>query len=165
MLKILAQTRSLWIAFVSTILITIAFPLAASIWGITFIDAISDPAEVRQAISDMTTDQRFVHAWITATLDVAYPLAYGALFAGSAYAFYDRFGRYMAVPLLVVVPVDLLEGVVQVLALTDSADLIDAKAVLTPLKTALFLVGLLTTVVGWVIWAVRRTRSRHLGSE
>ena len=135
----LAETRSLWIAFVATILITIAFPVTASIWGLSFIDALSDPTEVRQAIAGMTPDQRIVHAWITATLDVAYPLAYGALFVGSAYAFYARVGRFIAIPLLVVVPVDLLEGVVQVLALTDTADWIDAKAILTPLKTVLFL--------------------------
>ena len=158
MLNGLAETRSLWIAFVSTILITIAFPVTASIWGLSFIDALSDPVEVRQAIAAMTSDQRIVHAWITATLDVAYPLAYGALFAGSAYAFYERVGRFIAIPLLVVVPVDLLEGVVQVLALTDSLDWIDAKAVLTPLKTALFLLGLVTMVGGWVIWLAGRIR-------
>lgn len=160
MFRFLANRRSLWIAFVSTILITIAFPVAASIWGISFIDAMSDPAAVRRAITDMTPDQRVVHAWVTATLDVAYPLAYGALFIGSAYAFYERFGRYIALLLLAVVPTDLLEGVVQVLALTDTADFVDAKAILTPLKTGLFLLGLVTTVSGWVIWTVRRIRER-----
>lgn len=156
----LAERKSLWIAFVSTILITIAFPITASTRGVTFIDAISDPEKVRSAISSMTSDQRVAHAWITATLDVAYPLAYGALFVGSAYAFYERFGRYIAIALLAVVPADLLEGVVQVLALTDTADLVDAKAVLTPLKTGLFLLGLAATLLGWVLWMVGRFRDR-----
>ena len=159
MLNKLAATRSLWVAFVSTVVITIAFQVVTSIWGISFIDALSDPAEVRQAISDMTRDQRAFHAWITATLDVAYPLAYGALFVGSAYAFYGRLGRYIAIPLLLVVPIDLLEGVVQVLALTDVADLIDAKAVLTPLKFILFLLGLATMVIGWALWLFSRLRN------
>ncbi len=159
MLNKLAATRSLWVAFVSTVVITIAFQVVTSIWGISFIDALSDPAEVRQAISDMTRDQRAFHARITATLDVAYPLAYGALFVGSAYAFYGRLGRYIAIPLLLVVPTDLLEGVVQVLALTDIADLIDAKAVLTPLKFILFLLGLATMVIGWALWLFSRLRN------
>ena len=158
MIRILAQTRSLWIAFICTIVMTMLFPVASSIWGISFIDAISDPSAVRLAIADMTPDQRVVHAWITATLDVAYPLAYGALFAGSAYAFFERFGRYLAIGLLVVVPTDLLEGVVQVLALTETADLIDAKVVLTPLKTVLFLLGLACTLLGWVLWVVGRIK-------
>lgn len=160
MFKVLAERRSLWIAFVSTILISIAFPVATSFWQIPLIDAISDPTEVRQVISDMTPGQRVVHTWITATLDVAYPLAYGALFIGSAYAFYERFGRYIAFSLLVVVPTDLLEGVVQILALMGSADFLTAKAVLTPLKTILFLLGAATTLFGWSIWAVGRTQDR-----
>ncbi len=158
MLTLLAERRTLWLTFVATILITAAFPMAASIWGISFIDGLSDPAAVRDAIAAMTPEQRVAHAWLTATLDVAYPLAYGALFAGSACAFFARYGRLMALLLLVVVPIDLLEGVVQVLALTDTADLIDTKAVLTPLKTALFLLGLAVTVAGWVVWVLRRFR-------
>ena len=91
-------------------------------------------------------------------MDVAYPLAYGALFMVSAYAFYERLGRYIAIVLLVVVPTELLEGVIQVLALTNSADFVEAKAVLTPLKTGLFLLGIVTTLCGWPIWSVDRLR-------
>ena len=160
MFKVLAERRSFWIAFISTTLITIAFPVATSFLQIPLVDAISDPTEVRQVISDMTPGQRVVHTWITATLDVAYPLAYGALFIGSAYAFYERFGRYIAFSLLVVVPTDLLEGVVQILALMGFADFLAAKAVLTPLKTILFLMGAATTLFGWLIWTVGRTQDR-----
>ena len=91
-------------------------------------------------------------------MDVAYPLAYGALCMGSAYAFYERLGRYIAIVLLVVVPTELLEGVIQVLALTNSADFVEAKAVLTTLKTGLFLLGFVTTLCGWPIWSVDRLR-------
>ena len=160
MFKVLAERRSLWIAFISTTLITIAFPVATSFLQIPLVDAISDPTEVRQVISDMTPSQRVVHAWITATLDVAYPLAYGALFIGSAYAFYGRFGSYSAFSLLVDVPTDLLEGVVQILALMGSADFLAAKAVLTPLKTILFLLSAASTLFGWLIWTVGRTQDR-----
>ena len=161
MLRLLAERRSLWVAFVLTILMTFAFTVIASLWGLTFIDGISDPSQVREVIAGMTSDQRVAHAWTTATLDVAYPLAYGALFVGSAYAFYRRFGRYIAMILLVVIPVDLLEGVVQVLALTESADLVDAKAVLTPLKSGLFLLGAVFMLFGWAMWVVNRFRARQ----
>ena len=156
MLYRLSENRSLWIAFGATILITIAFLITGSMWGITFLDTISDPSEVRLAISTMSPDQRTVHVWITATLDVAYPLAFGALFIGSAYKFYKSFGRLIALPSFVLVPTDLLEGVVQVLALTGTADLVDAKAVLTPLKTILLLLGITTTTVGCIVWLVAR---------
>ncbi|MEM7099259.1 MAG: hypothetical protein AAF541_13435 [Pseudomonadota bacterium] len=158
MLERLAQTPTLWVAFIITVLITAAFPVASSMWGISFIDAISEPGEVRQAVAALTPDQKVIHAWITATLDVAYPLAYGALFAGSAYRFFPKIGKALALTILVVVPADLLEGVVQVLALTDTVDLLAAKAVLTPLKTLLFLLGFAATVIGWVTWLIGRVR-------
>ena len=159
MLDRLATTSALWIAFIATLLITAAFPMAANTWDLTFIDALSDPAEVRAVIAAMSPAQLAAHAWLTATLDVAYPLAYGALFAGSAICFYPNWGQRLAWVFVALVATDLLEGVVQVLALTDVVDLIGAKAVLTPLKTVLFLVGLVTTVVGWIIWLVARVRS------
>ena len=158
MLDFLAKTQTLWIAFVTTLLITFAFPVVAGMWGIAFIDALSDPEEVRQAIASMSAEQKTAHAWITATLDVAYPMAYGALFIGSALCFYKKYGRLIAWPFMILVPTDLLEGVVQVLALTDTADLIDTKALLTPLKTLLFLLGLVTTIAGWASWLTNRVR-------
>ena len=141
-------------------MLTFSFQIAVGIWDLTLIDAISDPAESRLVIASMSSDQQIIHAWITATLDVAYPLAYGALFIGSAYKFYSRWGWLIAVPSFVVIPVDLLEGVVQVLALTGMTDWIDAKAFLTPLKTYLFLFGFAATVLGWLIWLVGKIRNR-----
>ena len=155
----LTRNQTLWIAFIATVLLTLAFQIAVDIWSLTLIDAIADPDETRLAIASMSAEQNVTHAWITATLDVAYPLAYGALFIGSAHKFYGSWGWILAAPVYILVPTDLLEGVVQVLALADVTDWVDAKAVLTPLKTGLFLLGLTTTVVGWVIWLVRRVRS------
>ena len=152
----LGESRALWIAFVLTLLITAAFPAAAQMWSLSFVDAISDPGEVRALLATMSADQRFAHAVITATLDVAYPLAYGALFIGSAYAFYGRFGWMLALPFVVLIATDLLEGVVQVLALLEMVDWIDAKAILTPLKFLLFLLGVGVMVLGWIIWLVGR---------
>ncbi len=152
----LAETRNLWLAFGATILITLSFPVVGSIWAMSFIDPISDPGAVRDAIAALSAEQRVVHVWVTATLDVAYPLAYGALFIGAAYRFYPTFGRFLGWAFIGLVAVDLLEGIVQVLALTDTADLVAGKAFLTPMKRALFLIGVVTTLLGWVIWIIRR---------
>lgn len=154
----LSEPKTLWLSLVVVILITAAFPIAASVWQLSYIDALSDPAQVRESIAAMSTSQRSAHTWITATLDVLYPLAYGALFIGSAYAFYGRFGWLVAIPFFVLVPTDLLEGLVQILALNGLADWVDLKAVLTPLKFLLFLLGVATTVLGWLIWLSRRFR-------
>ena len=155
----LAENRILWFSFIVTVLLTIAFQIVVAIWNLTLLDALSDPTAVRNALSSMSSDQKNIHTWVTATLDVAYPLVYGALFVGSAHKFYSRLGWLVALPTFVLVPVDYFEGIVQVFALTGFADWIDVKAYLTPLKTILFLFGILATVVGWIVWLIRRIRN------
>jgi len=153
---LITTTRNLWLLFVATVLITFGFPVVTNIWGITLIDGISSPDEVRAVIAQMTDQQRLVHAWTTATLDVAYPLAYGMLFAGAALRFFPKYGFYLAILPFTAIPVDLFEGVVQILALTGNADYLDLKAVVTPLKSGLFLFGLLVSVIAWLRWGYFR---------
>lgn len=156
----LSEPATLWFLFAAVLVLTALFPIASSFWGITFVDSISDPDLVRETISAMSSSQRSVHAWLTSTLDVAYPLAYGAFFLGSAHAYFPNAGRFLAIPAYLVIPVDLAEGVVQVLALADVDDWLELKAVLTPLKTGLFLIGLLITVCGWFAWLYSRVRRK-----
>ncbi len=155
-IKKLAAKKALWISFVATVLCSIAFPVVAGQFGITLLDAISDPEQCRAVLATMSDSQRSLHAWITGTLDVVYPAAYGALFVGSAYRFFPSVGRWLAAPILLLVPVDLLEGLVQILALTDTVDWLGAKALLTPAKLVLFYFGLIVTLCGWGVWIVRR---------
>jgi len=155
----LTQNHILWILFGATILLTVSFQVVANIWELTLIDAISDPTEARLAISSMSPHQHTIHAWVTSTLDVAYPFVYGAFFIGSCHKFYEEWAWALAAPIYLLIPTDLIEGVVQVLALTSTADWLDAKSILTPLKTMLFLFGLSTTVTGWVMWLAQRLRS------
>lgn len=152
----LARTRTLWLSFVATVLLTVSFVVVAPLWQLTLLDGLSDPDQVRQVLSAMSSEQRVAHAWITGTLDVAYPLAYGALFIGSACAFFPSVGHVVGWLMVLLIGVDLVEGVVQIAALLDTVDWIDAKAFLTPLKSGLFMLGLAVMVAGWGAWLVRR---------
>ena len=78
---------------------------------------------------------------MTGTLDVAYPLAYGALFLGATLRFFPGRGPVLTIPILIGVPADVLEGLVQILALAGWADWLVAKAVLTPVKGGAFVYG------------------------
>lgn len=157
----LARTPILWFSFIATIICTFAFQAIAGHYGLVLLDTLSDPDESRAAIAAMSQSQRALHAWITGTLDVAYPAVYGALFIGSAYRFYPNIGRFLAAPTVLLVAVDLIEGLVQILGLTETVDWLDAKAILTPGKILLFYFGLLTTVGGWGVWVVGRSRSNR----
>lgn len=156
--KKLSEPKILWISFLATLLITLAFQVIMQQLDLILLDGISDPMEVKAAIAAMSEYQRHFHAWVTATLDVAYPVAYGALFIGSAYRFFPFKGFPLALPAMACIPVDLAEGVVQVLALTGTADLVGTKAVLTPLKQLLFVCGFLITIAGWMKWSIDRVR-------
>ena len=96
---------------------------------------------------------------MTATLDVAYPLAYGSFFIGMALRFFGRLGPWLALPCLVLVFTDLTEGLVQVLLLTGHDSLVWIKALVTPLKLALFTFGLILSLVGAAI-ALRHSRKQ-----
>lgn len=154
----LATTRNLWLLFAATIVITFSFPMLAQMFALSFVDAVSDPAVTRQMIEGFSAEQRTAHAWITATVDVAYPLAYGGFFAASARCFFPNMS-FLVWPGLIVIPVDCLEGLVQVLALIDVVDWVDAKALLTPLKFGLFYISFGITLVGWITWVYRRVTS------
>ena len=152
LLNWISKTSSLWMLLAATVLLTYAFQFLAGQLGIVFIDNMSSPDDAMAAIAGFTADQRSAHAWITGTVDVAYPLAYGLFFAGTALHFFPNAGRYLCWPLLAVIPVDLLEGLVQIMALIGNDGGIGAKAILTPLKFGLLLAGLAIAIAGWLRW-------------
>ena len=156
--KKLSETKVLWLSFFATVLITLSFQAISRQFNLVLLDGISNPADARAVITGMTEYQRNIHIWITATLDVAYPAAYGALFIGSAYRFFPSKAFLLCIPAIVCVPIDLSEGVVQILALSGNFNFIALKAVLTPAKVLLFLCGLLVTIAGWGKWLLIRFR-------
>jgi len=159
MLNQLKKPLILWILFVATLLLTYCFILIRDHWGLTLLDSITSPGDARGLINSFTPEQITAHVWTTAIVDLAYPLAYGLFFAGSALCFFGRFGVYLAIPAFLVIPVDLVEGVVQVLGLLGTVDLLDWKAILTPAKFVLFFAGMAITVLGWLVWLVIKVKA------
>ena len=154
----LTKTRVLWFSFVGTLVCMVAFQVIVGQYGLILLDRISDPEQSRAAIASMSESQRSLHAWVTGTLDVAYPAVYGTLFIGSAFTFFPKIGKFLAAPTLLLVPIDLIEGVVQILGLTGAADWLGAKAILTPTKLLLAYFGILMTVSGWIAWTIGRLK-------
>ncbi|MEM6555666.1 MAG: hypothetical protein AAF642_07325 [Pseudomonadota bacterium] len=156
MIHLLKQPRTLWILFTLFVLETIGFGVVMWIWDFHIIDEISHPESISTHIAAMSETQRVVHAWMTATLDVAYPLTYGPLFAGLALKW---FKPALAIPAFAVIPTDLAEGYVQVTALLGDESLLWMKAYLTPLKLALFLAAIIISICALVVWFRRRKKS------
>ena len=156
----LSRTPVLWGSFILFLLIGVGFGLFSGAVGGTYLDTLDSGEASRELIASMTDAQRSAHFWVTVLLDTAYPLAYGALFAGLALRFFGRFGRLAALPAIAVVVVDLTENMVQALALSGAADALDAKDWLTPLKFGLFFLAAAIALVALLIAIVSRVRGK-----
>lgn len=153
------NTKTLWALFWTTLALTLTFAVIMQIWQFELIDEMSDPEQIRAHVAGFSDTQKLVHAWMTATIDVAYPFAYGSLFIGMALRFFGRFGFWLALPSVLVIPVDLAEGYVQVMFMLGNDSLLHLKSVLTPLKLALFIPGAIIALIGAGI-AFKQRRSQ-----
>ena len=156
----LARTPVIWGSLVLSILVGAGFGLFHGAVGGVYLDTLASGAACRDVINAMTDGERTAHFWVTVLLDTAYPLTYGAFFAGMALRFLGRFGRVAALPAFAVAIVDLTENMVQALALSGAADALGSKAWLTPLKFGLFGLAALIALVALIIALVRLMRRR-----
>lgn len=149
-LDLLKNKTLLWTLFAITLLITISFAIVMQVWGFMLIDEMFKADQIADHIAAMSEKQKQVHIWTTATLDVLYPLAYGSLFAGIALKAFGRAGIWLALPSLLCIPVDLSEGYAQVMLLAGNHEFMNLKTAVTPIKFALFIAGLVISVLGLV---------------
>jgi hypothetical protein len=148
--KTITQKSTLVGLFLLTVLLTLSFAIVMTIWNFQIIDEMYIPSEIIAHVSEMTEQQRLVHIWTTATLDVIYPFVYGGLLIGITLKCYEDKANLFLIPSVAVIPVDLLEGVVQVLVLSGYHDFANFKLVLTPLKLTLLLLAIAICVRGWL---------------
>ena len=153
-------TRGLWAAFGVFVGLNLVFLAVMQGYGFVIIDEMWQPATVAAHVEAMSDTQRRAHAWLTGTADVAYPFAYAALLGGLAVrAFPDH--EWLAFPILLCVPVDLIEALSQVMILTgaDMDPWLAVKSIATPIKLVLFVAGVLIGLAAlFVLWRRRRAR-------
>lgn len=124
--------------------------------NLMLMDGISDPEGARILLSHMTSEQITGHLWFTNTLDLILPFAAASLFASAAMNAFGKFGWILALPPLAALPLDLVEGVVQTLALINTADLLDIKAYTTPVKSMGYKLGFLISLVALIKWMIMK---------
>lgn len=156
----LTKTRTLCTLGILMALCLLSFLSVMLLYDFQIIDEMYNPDAVREHIQGMTPKQRHVHILLTATLDVLFPLIYGSLYAGLAWrSFGAGKGRLRQVlimlPSVLVVPVDLTEGFLQVRALSGHDNAIVAKAWVTPAKLVLFSTASLIAVSALITLAAK----------
>jgi len=155
-LSFLERTWVLVVLFLAMMLVGYSFSFVQEAIGGQLLDMISSSGEVLARLREMTPEQKQIHLWATLTLDTAYPLAYGGLFAGLVWRFAGSFRRWFIVPVLAVIATDLSENAIQVMALAGDEALIGLKDIFTPAKFGLFLLSLIAVIGSFVVAGVRR---------
>ena len=161
MINRLKKTSILWFLFLATVFIFVGFRFWIPQLGGTILDSVATVEEASTLLSGMSAAQKNSHFMMTLLLDMIFPFAYGGLFIGLTLRFGGKFGLWLAIPAFLVIPVDLAENTIQLMALTGNDGLLPIKAVLTPLKFVLFpLGGLLALGVFVLAKLIRSADSR-----
>lgn len=148
MIAKIADARLLWLWFAITCALSVGFAVISQVYGFRLLDGMADPGKVLAYVGTLTNEQKFVHTLTTATLDVLYPVTYAALFAGLTARYYNAGLPYLFIPAALVVPVDLIEGVIQIIILNGGIGLIGWKFWFTLFKFILFFIAFAIAIVG-----------------
>ena len=94
-------------------------------------------------LKNMTVLQASIHLWVTMTLDVIFPIAYGFLFFGILLSNLEGQWKFLAVLPLILIAADLTEGIFQIQLLqaeTTEMMVVSYKNKITLIKYFLFLI-------------------------
>ena len=159
MLNFISKTWVLVTLFIAMLAIGYSFGPVQDAIGGPLLDMMWSGADASARLAEMDADQKRIHLLATLLNDTAYPLAYGGLFAGLIWRFAGSTRRWLIIPPLAAIVVDLAENLVQALALTSHDALLGLKDILTPAKFALSLVAVFLVLVSVILAIVRRVRA------
>ena len=104
------------------------FQLATPSVGWALLNVSASLGASEELLLSMSAQQKQGHLWSTVLQDAPFPFAYGGLFLGLYLRHGGRFAVYLAAPAFIVIPVDLIENAVKVVALLRDEALLPANA-------------------------------------
>lgn len=137
MLERLARTRAILLSLAASIALFLAFRwVHAGVGDGPLLDTLLNGSDSRLRLAEMSASQINRHLIGTLTIDMLYPAAYGALLAGLLFRLGGTWRMPLAVLPLIGAILDVMENIVQAMALAGGPDLLNAKIVLTGPKFA-----------------------------
>ena len=143
-----------------TIICRLGFVVIHNISDVTFIDMLAKPGEVLAVVGAMTPSQKLVHILVSASLDMAFPMAYGGLMVGLVHRYFLRATWILSVPALLAIVFDVVENLVQILILQGNFGLLSAKLWLTPAKFGFALIGVAIAITALGVGVLGRNMQR-----
>ena len=134
----MTRTSTLTLLFIVALALVGCFTTFTPVAGGILLDSLRSATESQQLLVSMSDVQKTAHFRITLWLDMLFPLAFGGFFVGVTLKYFEQVGIWLAIPAFLVIPTDICENLIQLLALTGTEDLLQIKAILTPIKFMLF---------------------------
>ena len=120
-----------------------AFLFIGNRFEINYLDQEYLDQRVLFILENMNVLQVSIHLWVTMTLDVIFPLAYGFLFCGILLNNLEGQWKFLAILPLILIAADLAEGIFQIQLLkaeTTKMMIVSCKNNITLIKYFLFLI-------------------------
>ena len=152
----LTKTTTLAFLLLTFMALILGFSIFTEATGGIILDTIGPVSDTQALLASMSEAQKLAHFRLTLWLDMLFPLAYGGLFAGLTLRYFQTYGKWLVLPALLVIPVDITENVIQMLALSGSESLLGIKALLTPTKFILFQLSAGLALTSIIVAAARR---------
>ena len=143
MLEVVKNKRYQFGCLILSFVCICAFLFVGNKFEINYLDQEYLDQRVLFILENMSTLQASIHLWVTMTLDVIFPLAYGFLFFGILLNNLEGQWKFLAVLALILIAVDLTEGIFQIQLLkaeTTEMMIVSYKNKITLIKYFLFLI-------------------------
>ena len=143
MFEVLKKKRFQFGCLILSFVCICAFLFIGYRFGINYLDQEYLDQRVFFILENMSALQASIHLWVTMTLDVIFPLAYGILFFGILSKNLEGKWKFLAVLPLILIAADLTEGIFQIQLLkaeTTEMIVVSYKNKITLIKYFLFLI-------------------------
>ncbi|MCY4007080.1 MAG: hypothetical protein OXE84_09735 [Rhodobacteraceae bacterium] len=141
-LERMACNRAIFLSFGASVALFLAFRwVHAGVGDGPLLDTLLNGSTTRSRLAEMSAQEINRHLIGTLTIDMLYPAAYGTLLAGLLFRLGGTWQTPLAILPLVGALLDVMENVVQAIALAGGPDLLDAKIILTGPKFAFFVLS------------------------
>ena len=143
MLEVVKNKRYQFGCLILSFVCICAFLFIGNRFEINYLDQEYLDQRVILILENMSVLQVSIHLWVTMTLDVIFPIAYGFLFFGILLSNLEGQCKFLAVLPLILIAADLTEGIFQIQLLqaeTTEMMIVSYKNKITLIKYFLFLI-------------------------
>jgi len=142
MLEQFAYLRTILLAFGASVSLFLAFQwVYAGIGNGPILDTLLTGNDARSRLAEMTVSEINRHLIGTLTIDMLFPVAYGIFFAGLLFRLVSSWRISLEILPLIGALFDIMENMVQAIAMVGVVDLLNAKIFLTVPKFVFFILS------------------------